>query len=458
LLRATWATHGGTEVDTAGDGFFVAFPSAPAAVDAAAQATRALATHPWPEGGALRVRIGLHTGTPLLAGERYVGLDVHRAARIAAAGHGGQILLSQSTRDLAEHDLPDGATLRDLGAHRLKDPQHAERLSQLILPDLPADFPALKTLERHAHNLGVQPTPLVGREEVLAAVCGLLRREDVRLVTLTGPGGIGKTRLSVQVAAELLDEFDDGVYFVRLSRLVDPALVLLTVAETLGLREQGSQHIAVTLRAYLREQRLLLVLDNFEQVVEAAPEVSALLEAAPELKVLVTSRIRLHLRGEREHSLGPLALPPLPPTLPDDPQHVPAPERLSQYAAMALFVERARDARPDFAVTAATAAAIAEICARLDGLPLAIELAAAREKLLPPAALLARLSSRLKLLTGGARDLEERQRTMRATIAWSEGLRSPRSGCSSGASRSSWAGARSRRPRRSVSPQKRPSR
>jgi predicted ATPase/class 3 adenylate cyclase len=414
LLRAAWTAHGGAEVDTAGDGFFVAFPSAPAAVVAAVAATRALAVHLWPQDGALRVRIGLHTGTPLLAGERYIGLDVHRAARIASAGHGGQILLSQTTHDLVELDLPDGATVRDLGAHRLKDLQHAERLYQLVLSDLPSDFPPLKTLDRRAHNLAVQPTPLIGREEALAAISALLRRDEVRLVTVSGPGGIGKTRLAIQVAAELLDEFADGVWFVRLSRLSDPSLVLPTIAETLGLREQGGLPLAETLRSYLAERRLLLVLDNFEQVVAAAPEVATLLASAPGLKALVTSRIRLRLRGEREYPLGPLALP-------DDLQHT-QPERVSQYAAVALFVERARDAVPDFAVSASNAPAIAEICARLDGLPLAIELAAARVKLLPPAALLTRLSSQLSLLTGGARDADERQQTMRATIAWSEGL------------------------------------
>jgi predicted ATPase/class 3 adenylate cyclase len=417
LLRAAWTAHDGVEVDTQGDSFFVAFSSAPQAVAAAAQATQALAAHPWPEGAVVRVRIGLHTGAPALAGNNYVGLDVHRAARIAAVGHGGQVLLSEATHALVEHEIAEGASLRNVGAHRLKDLQHAEQLYQLVLPGLPSDFPPLKTLDARPNNLPVQPTGLLGREQVLAAACTLLRRENVRLVTLTGPGGIGKTRLAIQIAAELVDDFPDGVWFVRLSRLTDPALVIPTVAQTLGLKEQGSQPIAETLREHLRDRRLLLVLDNFEQVVRAAPEVSALLETAPQLKILVTSRVALHLRGEREQPLAPLPLP--------DPSHLPPPERLSQYAAVALFVERAQAARPDFAVTATNAPAIAEICARLDGLPLAIELAAARVRLLPPEALLARLSSRLKLLTGGPRDLEARQQTMHATIAWSEELLAP---------------------------------
>jgi predicted ATPase/class 3 adenylate cyclase len=418
LLRATFATHGGVEVDTQGDAFFVAFPTAPAAVAAAAQATRALTEHSWPEGTTVRVRVGLHTGTLQLVGDHYVGLDVHRAARIAAAGHGGQVLLSESTRVLTEQDLPGGAMLRDLGAHRLKDLQEPEPLYQLVLPDLPADFPPLKTLDAHPHNLVVQPTALLGREVQLTAVAALLRREAVRLVTLTGPGGIGKTRLAVQVAAEVLDDFPDGVWFVRLSRLTDPSLVVPTIAQTLGLKEADSQPIAETLREHLQTKRVLLVLDNFEQVVGAAPEVAALRESAPHLKVLVTSRVVLHLRGEREYPLGPLPLP--------DPGHLPSLEGLSQYAAVSLLIERAQEARPDFAITTANAPAIAEVCARLDGLPLAIELAAARVRLLPPEALLARLSAQLKLLTGGARDAEERQRTMRSAIAWSEALLTPR--------------------------------
>jgi predicted ATPase/class 3 adenylate cyclase len=414
ILRGVWAAHEGAEVDTAGDGFFVAFSSAPQAVAAAAAAIRALAEHPWPARSAIRVRIGMHTGAPQLVGDHYVGLDVHRAARIASAGHGGQALLSESTRALVEHDLPKGVVLHDLGPQRLKDLQHAEQIYQLVLAGLPAEFPALKTLDRHAHNLPVQPTPLVGRDEALAAVCALLRDDNTRLVTLTGPGGVGKTRLSLQVAAELVDVFADGVWFTRLSRLSDASLVLPTIGATLGLSEAATQSMAQTLSAYLHERQVLLVLDNFEQLVAAAPDIAALLEAAPHLKLLVTSRVSVRLRGEQEYPLTPLALP--------DAHQLPSPDRLSQYAAVALFIERAGEARPDFSVTSANAPAIAEICARLDGLPLAIELAAVRVKLLPPEALLARLSNQLKLLTGGARDLEARQQTMRATIAWSEHL------------------------------------
>jgi len=417
LLRAAFAAHGGVEVDTQGDAFFVAFASAPAAVEAAALASRALAAHAWPEGTTLRVRMGLHTGTPRVVGDHYVGLDVHRAARIAAAGHGGQVLLSQTTHSLVEQALPGGMTLRELGAHRLKDLQQPERLYQLVLPGLPADFPPLKTLEIHQHNLPIQPTPLLGREDEVTALAALLRREEGRLVTLTGPGGIGKTRLALQVAAELVETFADGVWFVRLARLVDPTLVVPTIAQTLGLKELGSQSLAETLRTHLADKHLLLVLDNFEQVVGAAPEIAALLETSRGLHVLVTSRLALHLRGERETPLKPLPLP-------QRGQRIP-PEALSQYAAVALFLERAQAARPDFAVTAANAPAIAEICARLDGLPLALELAASRVKMLPPEALLSRLVRSLQLLTGGARDADERQQTMRATIAWSEDLLTP---------------------------------
>jgi predicted ATPase len=397
LLRAACAAHAGHEVDSQGDTFLFAFARAPAAVAAAAAAQQAFAVAEWPAGGVLRVRMGLHTGSPTLVGDHCVGLDVHRAARIAAAGHGGQVLLSQTTRDLAEETLPDGVVLRDL-------------------PGLLVAFPPLRSLDARPNNLPIQPTPLLGREQAVAVVCALLRQDAVRLVTLTGPGGVGKTRLGLQVAAELVDDYTDGVWLVRLSRLVDPTLVLPTVAQTLGLQEQGSQPLAETLRAHVADKRLMLVLDNFEQVVQAANEVAGLLAASPGLTVLVTSRLPLRLRGEKVYPVSPLALLE---------SGQATPERLAQVAAVALFIERARDAKPDFVVTAANAPALAEVCACLDGLPLAIELAAARVRLLPPEALLARLAGQLQLLSGGARDLEERQRTMQATIAWSEELLSP---------------------------------
>jgi hypothetical protein len=261
LLREAFAAHGGAEVDTQGDAFFVAFASAPEAIAGAADATRTLAAHPWPDGATLRVRMGLHTGSPQLVGDHYVGLDVHRAARIAACGHGGQILLSATTQVLVEQRLPPGCTLRDLGAHRLKDLQQPERITQVVLEGLPADFPPLKTLDTLQHNLPVQLTPLLDREDHLAAIGALLRGDDVRLVTLTGPGGIGKTRLAIQVAAELIEAFQDGVWFARLSRLVDPGLVVPTIAQTLGLKEEGSQPIAEILRVHVADKQLLLVLE-----------------------------------------------------------------------------------------------------------------------------------------------------------------------------------------------------
>jgi predicted ATPase/transcriptional regulator with XRE-family HTH domain len=274
------------------------------------------------------------------------------------------------------------------------------------------------------HNLPVQPTPLLGRAEQVAALTALLRHEDVRLVTLTGSGGIGKTRLAVQVAADLVDAFADGVWLVHLARLIDPALLLPTMAQTLGLKEAGRLPLEAALREHLSARQTLLVLDNFEQLVTAAPALSRLLAACPGLKALVTSRIPLHLRGEKTYTLAPLSLPP-PPT----PGAAQTPERLAQAAAVALFLARARDARADFTLTAENAAAIAALCTQLDGVPLALELAAARVRVLPPEALLARLasqrSSQLTLLSGGARDTEERQHTMRKTLAWSYDLLAP---------------------------------
>ena len=414
LLRAAFHAHRGHEVDTQGDAFFVAFARATDAVSAAVAAQRALSTHAWPDGLAVRVRMGLHTGEPELSTEGYVGLDVHRAVRIMSAGHGGQVLLSQATRDLIEHVLPEEVSLRDLGEHRLKDLGHPTRLFQLVIEGLAADFPPLKTLDSHLNNLPIQPTAFIGREKEVAAVQQQLLRRDVRLLTLTGPGGVGKTRLGLQAAAELSEHFADGTWFVSLAPTSDPDLVIPAIAQTLDVREARGRSLLDQLKAALREKQVLLLLDNFEQVVSAATQVADLLGACPRLKVLVTSREALHVRAEHEFPVPTLALP--------DPKHLPDLAALSQYEAVALFIERAQAVKPDFQVTNANAPAVAEICTRLDGLPLAIELAAARSKLFPPQALLTRLEQRLPLLTRSVRDVPARQQTLRQTIQWSYDL------------------------------------
>ena len=411
LLRAAFQTYHGHEIGTQGDAFFVVFARATDAVSATVAAQRALVRHAWPDGVSVQVRMGLHTGEPQLSAEGYMGLDVHRAARVMSVGHGGQILLSQTTHDLVEHDLPPNVGLRDVGQHRLKDLGHPVHLFQIVISDLPADFPPLKTLNTHPNNLPVQPTPLVGREREVAQVCELLHRDEVRLVTLTGPGGIGKTRMGLQVAVELSELFADGMFFVDLAPIREPALVVPTIAQTLGIREVADQSLLEHLKEGLQQQQALLLLDNFEQVLSAAVQVADLLIACPRLKVLVTSREVLHVRAEQEFTVPPLALP--------DTKQLPDLAALAQYEAVALFLQRARATKPDFQLTTANARAVAEICNCLDGLPLAIELAAARLKLLPPQALLARLAQRLHVLTGGAQDAPARQQTLRNTIAWS---------------------------------------
>jgi predicted ATPase/class 3 adenylate cyclase len=414
LLRSAFHQWNGHEVDTQGDAFFVAFARATDAVSAAVAAQRALSNHAWPEGITVRVRMGLHTGEPHLSSEGYVGLDVHRAARIMSAGHGGQVLLSLTTRELVEQALPEGVILLDVGAHRLKDLQQPGQLFQLVIEGLAAEFPPLKTLDSYPNNLPIQPTPFIGREKEVDAVQQKLLRQDVRLVTLTGPGGVGKTRLALQVAAESSEHFADGTWFVSLAPLTDPNLVIPAIIQTLGLQEVRDQSPLEHLKGALHEKQMLLLLDNFEQVISAAIQVADLLTVCRQLNVLVTSREALHVRAEHEFPVPALALP--------DPKHLPDLTTLSQYEAVALFIERAQAVKPDFQVTNVNAPAVAEICARLDGLPLAIELAAARSKLFSPQTLLARLGQRLPLLTSNIRDVPVRQQTLRKTIQWSYDL------------------------------------
>ena len=399
LLGEAFERHGAIHVNTEGDSFFVVFPSAVEAAAAAEDGQRALAEHPWPDANEVRVRIGMHSGEPRVVDGGWVGLDVHHAARVMAAGHGGQVLVSEATRTL----LDERFELRDLGEHLLKDLAASERLYQLVVDGLPSDFPPLNTLGNRPTNLRAAPNAFIGRLRELEELGALLARDDVRLLTLTGPGGTGKTRLAFQVATSALDDFDNGVFFVQLAPVRDWELVVPTIVQTVGLRERAGESSVAALTEYLHDRQMLLVLDNLEQVVGVGPALVELLAAAPGLKVVATSRTPLNVSVERTYPVTPLALD----------ESVP------------LFVERARAAGADFAVTEENEAVVGEICARLEGLPLAIELAAPRVRTLTPAALLRRLDRRLALLTGGPQDLDERQRTLRGTIEWSYDLLSP---------------------------------
>ena len=413
ILRAAFQSNEGHELRTEGDSFFCVFASAVDACLAAAAAQRSLAGHGWENGQALRVRIGLHTGEAPLVGNEYIGLDVHQAARIAGAAHGGQVLISDTTRGLVEGKLKPGLSLRDLGAHRLKDLAQAERLYQLVIEGLQETFPALRTLDATNNNLPTQMTSFVGRTADVAKGKRLL--EGTRILTLTGPGGIGKTRLSLQVAAEAVQQFPAGVYFVPLSAVRDPELVASAVAQVLGVPVTGARTPIEGVVDHLHDKDILLVLDNFEQLLPAgAATATQLLHAGPGVKLLVSSRSVLHVYGEQEFAVEPLGVP--------DRKTLPALDALRQYEAVKLFIERAIAVKPDFAATNENAPAIAGICERVDGLPLAIELAAARIKLFSPQALLSRLESSLAALGRGARDLPGRQQTLQAAIDWSYDL------------------------------------
>ena len=422
IMQQSMASHGGYIFKSVGGSFYVAFASPAAAVSAALAAQTALLAEKWPaslppaEGGqrpGLRVCMALHMGSVQERDGDYIGAAVNRVTRLLAAGHGGQVLLSLLTADETRAALPPDAVLRDLGERRLKDLNRPERIFQLSMPGWPTDFPSLKTLDARPNNLPAQLTVLVGRDTELERCRERLRRPDVRLMTLTGPGGIGKTRLALQVATEMIDEFEDGAYFVPLTTS-DPDLALSDMAQALGVRETAGQTMLASLRESLRDKNMLIVVDNFEQVIAAAPLIADLLVAAPRLKFSITSEIVLHVRGENTLRLEPLSLPRGP--------RIPPLEELLKYAAIALFVQRAGESKADFELTEDNAPAVVEICQRLDGLPLAIELAAARIKVLNPQTMLSRMENSLKLLTGGARDLPSRQQTIRNAISWSYDL------------------------------------
>jgi predicted ATPase/class 3 adenylate cyclase len=412
IMRAAFAHWRGHEFHTEGDAFLVAFPTAADAVAAAAAALRALAAHPWPDGAPVRVRVGLHTGEAILVGEGYVGLDVHRTNRVMSAGYGGQVLLSQATREHLDGNLPEGLSLRDLGEHRLKDLTTPEHLYQLVIPGLPGTFPPPKTLDAVSNNLPIQQTSFIGRERETEEVKHLLRSS--RLVTLMGPGGAGKTRLAIQVAADLIEDFKHGAWLVELEPLRDPNLVVQTIATTLGVREVAGRALLESLIDYLQPKSLLLVVDNCEHLVEScAGTLGALLRVCPTLRVLATSRDALGVAGEATFQIPPLARP--------DARRRYSVDELAQFAAVRLFVERAVQSDSAFALNDSNASPVARITQRLDGIPLAIELAAAQVSTLSAADIDTRLNDRFLLLTGGRSALPHHQ-TLRATIDWSYDL------------------------------------
>ncbi len=412
LLGGAIEDAGGTFVSSEGDAVFAVFPTVRQAVLAAVGGQRALAAHDWPEGAAVRVRMGINAGEAIFGGRDYTGLEVHRTARIMAAGHGGQILLSASARALVD-DIGDGIAFRVVGSHQLRDMPAPEELVQLTAPGLAADFPPLRAQPATVpNNLPTPLTGFVGRAAEVVTIKAALA--ETRLLTLTGPGGTGKTRLSIEVGRGWLDGAPDGVWFVALDALRDPALVLPAIARSIGAPESPGVPPLVAIADQLAARRTLIVLDNVEQVIGAAPDIAALLEASPSLTILATSREPLAINGERVFAVPPLALP-------DEPGH-PIAAMIAANDCVALFVERARAVRADFSLTDANATAVAAICRRLDGLPLAIELAAARINLLAPEQILARMDHRLTLLASSRRDLTDRQRTLRGAIDWSYDL------------------------------------
>jgi predicted ATPase/class 3 adenylate cyclase len=419
ILRAAFEKYGGYEVGAEGDAFFVAFSRASDALGAAVAGQRELFAYPWPADNRVFVRMGIHTGEPVCTEKNYTGLDVHRTARIMSAGHGGQVLISLATKILLGNRLPEDVGLRDLGEHRLKDLELPEHLFQLTIAGLRSDFPPIRSLNNCPNNLPAQIAPMIGREKALADLCELLRQPDVRFVTLTGTGGVGKTLLALQAANTLLADFADGAFVVDFSAVTQVRSVSVVIATTLGVEQTGTQSLLHSIKEHLREKRLLLLLDNLEQITAASKEITAILEACPAVKILGTSRVSLSVRSEHVFNVQPLELPQL--------RRTSGKRDLLESPAVRLFIDRAKAAKGELALSDENLNAIAQICLLLDGLPLGIELVAARVRLLSPQALLARLVDPtgricLQLLTGGTHDLPPRQQSIRETIAWSYNL------------------------------------
>jgi len=423
ILQEAISSNGGEVFQIVGDAFCAVFPNASSAISAALTAQRALHQEKWAIPSPIRVRMGIHTGTAERAsndsptGGYASNHTLNRVARILSAGHGGQILLSLATKELVKDSLPVDTELRDMGEHYLKNLLRPEHLFQLNSADLPSDFPPLNTLDPTRHNLPLQLTSFIGREKEISEVIHLL--EHARMLTLIGPGGTGKTRLSIQVANKLLDQYPDGVWIVELAPTLDPLLIPRTTAIAIGLRDEPHRPVIDMLCDYLRGKQLLLILDNCEHLVEACAQMAdTLLHAGPQIRILASSREALGIAGETSYLVPSLELPP-------DMQNLQTIESLSQFEAVRLFIERASAATQNFGMTDENASSIAQICHRLDGIPLAIELAAAKIRALSVHQIAKRLDDRFRLLTSGNRTALERHQTLRAAIDWSYNLLLP---------------------------------
>src|SRR4051794_31840506 len=414
LIREAFARHDAFERGSAGDGLYFVFASAREAVQAAVDAQLALAGHPWPDGAAVRDRMGIHTGEPRNASEGYVGLDVHRAARICSAGHGGQILVSQTTRDLVAEELKQPLGMADLGAHRLRSLDGpAQRIFQVTGPGLARDFPPPRTGDAPRNNIRLEVTSFVGREREIEQATRMLDQSS--LLTLTGPGGVGKTRIGLRLARTLLDRFEDGTWIVECGSLSDPSFLLPAVVSAVGLPDPAGRSLLSTIVDQLKGKRLLLVLDDCDPVLTAAAELAeGVVRSCSSVRIIVTSREALGVPGEAILPIASLATPESGPTVTTD--------ELRSIDACRLFIDRAQAVQPAFEVTEANARSVAQLCRRLDGIPLAIELAAARVRALPVEQIAARLDDRFRLLTGGSRTALPQHQTLRALIDWSYDL------------------------------------